>query len=65
LASLTVALDLISFCVKEDVPFTVFSDWSDILSKVQEIVAGKTNVKDAAKEGFELYKQGAAGVEKK
>jgi len=57
--------DLISFCAKEDVPFTVFSDWSDILSKVQEIVAGKTNVKDAAKEGFELYKQGAAGVEKK
>jgi len=54
--------DLITYCVKEDVPFTVFSDWSDILEKVKEIVAGKTNVKDAAKEGYEIYKKGEAGV---
>jgi hypothetical protein len=47
------------------VPFTVFSDWSDILNKVKEIVSGKTNVQDAAKEGFELYKQGAVGLDKK
>ncbi|KAI9668108.1 MAG: hypothetical protein M1821_000928 [Bathelium mastoideum] len=54
--------DLISFCVKEDIPFTVFEDWSSIMSKVQEIVAGTTSVKDAAKEGFEQYKAGEAGV---
>jgi 2-hydroxy-3-keto-5-methylthiopentenyl-1-phosphate phosphatase len=65
LALLTIASDLISYCVKEDVPFTVFSTWADILSKVQEIVAGKIDVKEAAKEGFELYKQGAVGLEKK
>lgn len=30
--------DLIQYCVREDIPFTVFSDWKDILEKVKEIV---------------------------
>ena len=54
--------DLISYCVRENVPFTVFRDWSDIMSKCKAIVEGKTTAKEAAKEGFEAYKSGAAGV---
>ncbi|KAF1955863.1 2-hydroxy-3-keto-5-methylthiopentenyl-1-phosphate phosphatase-like protein [Byssothecium circinans] len=54
--------DLISYCAREDIPFTVFEDWSTILAKCKEIVAGKSTVQDAAKEGWEAYKAGAAGV---
>lgn len=54
--------DLISYCAREEVPFTVFEDWSSILAKCKEIVAGKTTVQDAAKEGWEAYRSGAAGV---
>lgn len=54
--------DLISYCARENVPFTVFDDWSSILAKCKEIVEGKTTVQQAAKEGFEAYKTGAAGV---
>ncbi|KAH3957810.1 hypothetical protein HBI56_064730 [Parastagonospora nodorum] len=54
--------DLISYCAREDVPFTVFKDWSDILSKCKAIVEGKTTTEAAAKEGYEAYKSGNAGV---
>jgi 2,3-diketo-5-methylthio-1-phosphopentane phosphatase len=54
--------DLINYCAREDIPFTVFEDWSNILAKCKEIVEGKTTVKTAAKEGYEAYKNGAAGV---
>ncbi|TKA61232.1 hypothetical protein B0A49_08750 [Cryomyces minteri] len=49
--------DLVSYCARENVPFTVFEDWSLITSKVKEIVAGKTTVHDAAREGYEEYKK--------
>ncbi|KAF2423563.1 hypothetical protein EJ08DRAFT_595921 [Tothia fuscella] len=52
--------DLVSYCVREDVPFTIFEDWSSITEKVKEIVDGKTNVKDAAVEGYQMYKAGLA-----
>jgi 2,3-diketo-5-methylthio-1-phosphopentane phosphatase len=54
--------DLITYCAKENVPFTVFADWSNILEKCKEIVEGKTTVKQAAHDGFEAYKSGAAGI---
>ncbi|KAK3075209.1 hypothetical protein LTR53_002389 [Teratosphaeriaceae sp. CCFEE 6253] len=54
--------DLIQYCAKQNTPFTVFADWSDILSKVKEIVAGKTTVQDAAREGYEAYQNGTAGL---
>jgi hypothetical protein len=54
--------DLINYCVRQDVPFTVFHDWSDILTKCKAIVDGKTTAQEAAKEGYEAYKSGAAGV---
>ena len=56
------AIDLIRYCARENVPFTVFEDWSSILDQVKGIVEGKTTVEEAAKEGFEQYKRGAAGL---
>ncbi|GAM90129.1 hypothetical protein ANO11243_081690 [Dothideomycetidae sp. 11243] len=52
--------DLIDYCVKEDVPFTVFEDWTSIHQGVRDIVEGKTTVQDAAEEGHRLYKEGKA-----
>ncbi|PNS18859.1 Pdp3-interacting factor 1 [Sphaceloma murrayae] len=52
--------DLIDYCVREDVPFTVFEDWSSIHATVKDIVDGKKTVNDAAKEGYESYKKGEA-----
>lgn len=57
--------DLINYCAREDVPFTVFEDWSNILSKCKEITEGKTTVQQAAIEGYEAYKSGAAGIDLK
>jgi 2,3-diketo-5-methylthio-1-phosphopentane phosphatase len=54
--------DLITYCANENVPFTVFSDWSAILEKCKDIVDGKSTVQEAAQAGFEAYKSGAAGV---
>ncbi|OCK82408.1 hypothetical protein K432DRAFT_324346 [Lepidopterella palustris CBS 459.81] len=54
--------DLISYCVRENIPFTVFESWDSILAKTKEIVAGTTSVKEAAREGFEAYKAGDAGL---
>ena len=54
--------DLINYCARENVPFTVFEDWSNILSKCRAIFDGEITVKDAAREGYESYKRGAAGV---
>jgi hypothetical protein len=44
------------------VPFTVFEDWSNILAVVKRIVAGERTVDEAAKQGFQDYKDGKAGV---
>jgi 2,3-diketo-5-methylthio-1-phosphopentane phosphatase len=30
--------DLVTYCVREDVPFTLFEDWKSITAKVKEIV---------------------------
>lgn len=30
--------DLVKYCDKENVPFTIFEDWTSIKAKVQEIV---------------------------
>ncbi|KAH8678993.1 phosphoserine phosphatase [Tricladium varicosporioides] len=49
--------DLVSYCVREDVPFTEFEDFSKILSTVKQIVAGSTDVKHVAAEGYEAFKR--------
>ncbi|KAG2164472.1 hypothetical protein D6C86_10271 [Aureobasidium pullulans] len=54
--------DLIQFCVRDNIPFTVFEDWSQIKAKVQQVVEGKVTVQEAAKQGVEAYEKGQAGV---
>lgn len=54
--------DLIRYCAKQNVPFTVFEDWSSILETVKKIVAGEKTVQDAAKEGHEMFKKGEVGL---
>lgn len=45
---LTWAADLVVYCEKENVPFTTFTNFSDILSGVKDVVSGKVSVKDSA-----------------
>ena len=52
--------DLVTFCVREDIPFSTFVDWRSITATVKEIVEGKITVKDAAREGYEAYKRESA-----
>jgi len=60
--NLTCLPDLITYCVKQKVPFTVFEDWSSILDTVKEIVSGQITVQEAAKRGYEQYQKGEAGL---
>lgn len=46
---LTTETDLVTYCIKENVPFTTFPNFSTIHSTVKSIVEGKISVKDAAK----------------
>jgi len=48
--------DLVGWCVKEDVPFTVFEDWKTIVEVVESIVDGESTVQAAAGEGHKLHK---------
>ena len=50
-------LDLIVYCVRENVPFTVFEDWSSILSTVQAIAAGKTTVQEVSAAGVKDFNE--------
>jgi 2-hydroxy-3-keto-5-methylthiopentenyl-1-phosphate phosphatase len=54
--------DLITYCARENVPFTVFEDWSAILAPVKTSVAGEQTVQEAAQQGFEDFKAGKAGL---
>lgn len=49
-------LDLVTYCVKQSVPFTEFQDFSTILETVKKIAEGKTDVKTVAAVGYEDYK---------
>ncbi len=48
--------DLVTYCEREKVPFTVFEDWSSILATVQRIAAGKTTVEQVSAEGVEDFR---------
>ena len=56
------SLDLITYCDEQNVPFTVFEDWSSILATVKKIVAGEKTVQDAAQEGHKAFQNGEAGL---
>ena len=51
--------DLVVYCEREGVPFTIFQDWSSILKTTQEIFEGKTTVKAVAGESAEAAKKKA------
>ena len=51
--------DLVNYCVRENVPFTLFEDWSIILAKVKEIVGGKTTVQEVSAQGVADFKNSA------
>ncbi|KAL1955736.1 hypothetical protein VTO42DRAFT_8134 [Malbranchea cinnamomea] len=40
--------DLITYCERENIPFTVFEDWSTILSTTKDIYEGKTTAQQIA-----------------
>jgi len=45
--------DLVTYCQRENVPFTVFDDWRSIMSTTKDILEGKASVKKIAAEGLE------------
>ena len=50
--------DLIDYCEREGVPFTVFEDWRSITATTKAIFEGKKTVKEIAAESAERAKQG-------
>ena len=50
--------DLVTYCEKENVPFTLFEDWSSILEKTKELWEGKS-IETLAKEGKQEAKESA------
>lgn len=42
--------DLVTYCEREHVPYTVFEDWESIHKTTKDILEGKTNVKKVAAE---------------
>ncbi|KAI4214989.1 MAG: hypothetical protein LQ351_002705 [Letrouitia transgressa] len=43
--------DLVTFCEREGIPFTVFEDWSSILETTKAILEGNTNLEELAARG--------------
>ena len=43
--------DLTTYCEREDIPFTIFEDWEEILDKTREIFEGEVGVLEVAEEG--------------
>ncbi|KZF19382.1 phosphoserine phosphatase [Xylona heveae TC161] len=54
--------DLVTYCEREGVPFTLFEDWNTILENVQAIYSGKTDVKSVAAAGVEAVRHGGNKV---
>ncbi|KAG8527603.1 uncharacterized protein KY384_007756 [Bacidia gigantensis] len=50
--------DLVTYCVREGIPFTEFEDWKSILATTQAIYEGQTTVKDVAAESADKVRQG-------
>ncbi|KAL2215974.1 putative phosphoserine phosphatase [Thermoascus aurantiacus ATCC 26904] len=54
--------DLVTYCEREGIPFTVFEDWSSILATTKDIHSGKVTVKKVADEGLESVRNGGNKV---
>ncbi|KAL8902713.1 MAG: hypothetical protein Q9207_004445 [Kuettlingeria erythrocarpa] len=55
--------DLITYCEREGIPFTVFEDWQSILAITQDIFEGKTSLREVAAEGIEKAQETKPEVE--
>jgi 2-hydroxy-3-keto-5-methylthiopentenyl-1-phosphate phosphatase len=42
--------DLVNYCERQGMPFTVFEDWSSILDVTKDILSGNVSVKNVAQE---------------
>lgn len=40
--------DLVTYCEREKIPYTIFEDWSSILSTTMDIYKGRTTVQEVA-----------------
>ncbi|SLM40293.1 phosphoserine phosphatase [Lasallia pustulata] len=49
--------DLVTYCEREGVPFTLFEDWKSILETLKDIHSGKKSLEKVAGEGAEEAKQ--------
>jgi hypothetical protein len=49
-------IDLITYCIRGKMPFTIFEDWSSILATVKDIVEGKTTVQEVSAAGVQEAK---------
>lgn len=45
--------DLVTYCEREGIPFTTFSDWTDIERETKQIFSGEKSVKRLATEGLQ------------
>ncbi|KAI4116897.1 MAG: hypothetical protein LQ345_002757 [Seirophora villosa] len=55
--------DLITYCEREGIPFTVFENWQSILGTTKDIFEGKTNLKKVAAEGAQKARRDNEVVE--
>ncbi|KAL8901386.1 MAG: hypothetical protein Q9192_000601 [Flavoplaca navasiana] len=49
--------DLITYCEREGIPFTVFEDWQSILATTKDILEGRKSLKSVAKEGADKARE--------
>lgn len=52
--------DLVTYCEREGVPFTLFEDWSSILATTKDIYSGKVSLKKVAEDGRKTARQEGA-----
>lgn len=50
--------DLVEYCQRKGMPFTIFDDWSTILETTKDIHSGKVSVKNVAQEGERTVHRG-------
>ncbi|KAL9004230.1 MAG: hypothetical protein Q9188_002950 [Gyalolechia gomerana] len=55
--------DLITYCEREGIPFTVFEDWRSILATTKDIFEGKTNLEKIAAEGAQKAQEDKQDME--
>ncbi|KAL8844713.1 MAG: hypothetical protein Q9176_000813 [Flavoplaca citrina] len=55
--------DLITYCEREGIPFTVFEDWQSILATTKDILEGRKSLKSVAKEGADKAREEKQNIE--